>query len=277
MTNEVINSNAELGDGITEQAIAACPHLASIITKTTQPKPVGFSLLRASEVERTHSADSPMGCTLNWVKNYLGKPHPELGRKGPVCPFVPNSLELDFIWMAEIEEKTSSIERVSEIITDYCDVFMSTEPTSEPEAMNKAFLIVFPTLGEKGAAFVDKVQYKLKKQFVDMGLMLGEFHANNQSPGLRNPDFKPLRSPIPMLAIRHMVDTDLPFLVKEDYPAEERASFLRSYLTHLGGNLSSAKFDHALNAVIEAEIQKSRAAFHQENKHNLLQTLEPSL
>jgi len=269
MTNEVINLKRELNSGITPEAIAACPHLANILAEAEQLGTINSGLVKASQVVLNNHADSPLAIILDWVKSYLAKPHPDLGRKGPVCPFVPNSLELDYIWLAEVKEETPTIERVGEIITDYCENFMATEPVSAPESMNKAFLIVFPTLGEEGAAFVDKVQFKLKKQFVEQGLMLGEFHSKNQSPGLRNPDFKPLRSPIPMLAIRHMVDTDLPFLVKEDYPAEERASFLRSYLTHLGGGLSSSKFDHALNSVIEAEIQKSRELSNQVPQENL--------
>jgi hypothetical protein len=87
-----------------------------------------------------------------------------------------------------------------------------------------------------------------------MGLMLGEFHANNESPGLRNPDFRPLRSPIPMLAIRHMVDSDLPFLIRETYAPEERSAFLRSYLFRLGGALSQVQLNEALDELIVAEV-----------------------
>src|SRR5262249_49614221 len=141
--------------------------------------------------------------------------------------------------------------------TDYRNVFLETEPTSGPEAMNKAFLVVFPSLtagGPEGAALVDKVQASLKPYFVDMGLMLGEFHAANESPGLRNPAFRPLRSPIPMLAIRHMVESDLPFLIRKTYPPELRSLFLRSYLFRMGGMLSQAKFNEALNGVVAAEM-----------------------
>ena len=43
--------------------------------------------------------------------------------------------------------------------------------------------------------------------------MIGEFHsAPPAKAGLHNPDFRPLYSPIPLLAIRNMVATDYPFL-----------------------------------------------------------------
>lgn len=213
-------------------------------------------LMRVSEIKSKYDLNSPLACVIDWVQNFLGNTHPELGRKGPVCPFVPISLELDTIWMAEIKEAHLSSDQIAQIITSYRDLFLETEPKQGPEMMNKAFLVVFSNLLENGAHVVDEVQYKLKRYFVAKGLMLGEFHANNESPGLRNPDFRPLRSPIPMLAIRYMVDSDLPFLMRADYSAEERATFLRAYITRLAGELSPAKFTEALEAMIEAEVDE---------------------
>jgi hypothetical protein len=212
-------------------------------------------LMRMSEVEGAQDPDSSLTCIARWVREFLARPHPQLGRKGSVCPFVPLSLEMDSIWLAEVAQADVGFESISRIITEYRDVFLAMEPTTGPDAMQKSFLIVFPTLGTEGAALVDKVQYALKKHFVDMGLMLGEFHSANEGAGLRNPDFRPLRSPVPMLAIRHMVESDLPFLMRESYPPRERASFMRSYLSRVGGNLPPAKFDHVLDRLIAAEIE----------------------
>jgi hypothetical protein len=213
--------------------------------------------MRVSEVDRECAPTSPRTCLLNWLRQFVARPHPMLGRKGSVCPVVPTALASDSIWITEIIEDNPSVESISAIITECRNVFLSTEPKNGPDAINKAFLVAFPSLGDHGsdgAAVIDKVQCNLKKYFVDMGLMLGEFHAANDSPGLRNPEFRPLRSPVPMLAIRHMVESDLPFLTRESYPANERSSFLRSYLFRLGGSLSQVKFDEALNCLIAAEI-----------------------
>jgi hypothetical protein len=164
---------------------------------------------------------------------------------------------MDTIWMAEVAEAAPTLEGIAAIITEYRNVFLEMEPKSGPEAMNKAFLLVFPSLtanGTEGAAIVDQVQIRLKPFFVETGLMLGEFHSANQSPGLRNPAFRPLRSPIPMLAIRHMVESDLPFLIRKTYPPELRSSFLRSYLFRMGGTLSQAKFNEAVDGLVAAEM-----------------------
>ena len=89
---------------------------------------------------------------------------------------------------------------------------------------------------------------------LERGMMLGEFHSMNDSPGLRNPEFRPLRSPVPMLAIRLMVESDLPFMTRDQYTYEERAAFLRSYLYRLGSSLKPARFNEALEKLIVAEV-----------------------
>lgn len=238
----------------TNPAPQKCPMSFNAV-KEVAPAQSGQRLMRVSEVARDYPESSPLASVLDWMHAFLARAHPELGRKGAVCPFVPMSLEQDSIWMAEISEADATVDSISAVISQYRDLFLVTEPTSGPDTINKAFVVVFPNLGPDGAGVVDEVQNRLKKDFVDLGLMLGEFHSANESPGLRNADFRPLRSPIPMLAMRHMVDSDLPFLLRYVYAPAERSSFLRSYLYRLAGTLGQAKFDQALDGVIEAEIE----------------------
>jgi hypothetical protein len=212
--------------------------------------------MRVSEVDRECSATSTPAKVVKWLREFLACPHPNLGRSGSVCPFVPIALELDRIWVAEVTTEDPSIDSISSIITEFREMFLRTEPTNGPEALNKAFLVAFPTLishGSKAAALVDEVQYRLKPTFVEKGIMLGEFHATNESPGLRNPDFRPLRSPIPMLAIRHMVESDLPFMTRANYSSKEQAAFLRAFLFRLGGSLKPSSFNEALERLIAVE------------------------
>ncbi|OEZ63700.1 DUF6875 domain-containing protein [Duganella sp. HH105] len=237
------------------QPQATCP-MAAAHAETAAHPAASPRLMRVSEVDREYPGGTPLAQVMDWVRAFLARPHPDLGRKGAVCPFVPVSLLQDSIWLAEITDRDLSLDKISAIISQYRDLFLATEPTRGPDAINKAFMVVFPNLGKEGAAVVDEVQYRLKRDFVDMGLMLGEFHSANESEGLRNPEFRPLRSPIPMLAIRHMVDSDLPFLLRAGYPASVRAAFLRSYLYRMAGTLPSTKLEQALDGVIEAEVEQ---------------------
>jgi hypothetical protein len=36
----------------------------------------------------------------DWIKSYVVKPHKELGRAGPVSPFVPGALDRKTFWLA---------------------------------------------------------------------------------------------------------------------------------------------------------------------------------
>src|SRR5947199_277898 len=93
---------------------------------------------------------------------------------GAVCPFTGT--------------KSETKEEIVETVGQYRDYFLELEPKSGDLAFDKAILIVFPNLGADDAAMVDDAQAELKPRFVDSGLMIGEFHENNQSPGLRNDD-----------------------------------------------------------------------------------------
>ena len=217
------------------------------------------ALMRASDVERTLPG-SALATIVDWVRTFLARPHAEVGRSGPVCPFTPAALALDTIWLTQVEDSDPEPARLIEVVSRYRDLFFQIEPREGPTAINKTILVVFPNLGGDAAALVDDVQQQLKSSFVDLGLMLGEFHAKNESPGLRNPDFRPLRSPVPMLAIRQMVETDLPFLRRCIDEPHLRVAYLRSYLRRLGGAVRRSYFDQAVVALVEAELELQSTA-----------------
>ncbi|MDZ8083631.1 MAG: DUF6875 domain-containing protein [Nostoc sp. DedQUE01] len=171
---------------------------------------------------------------LEWVKNFLGKPHPHLGRPGAVCPFVPYSLRSNSIRLAVIRTKDLYPEQIENIVRRYRDIFLETDVKEQELKISKAFLLIFPDIHiEEASEIIDSVQQKLKPWFVESGLMIGEFHKRNQSPGLHNPNFRPLRSPVPLLAIRFMVEADLPFLQSPADP-HLRIRYLEAYLKRFG-------------------------------------------
>ena len=61
-------------------------------------------------------------------------------------------------------------------------------------------------------------------------MMIGEFHEANNSSGLRNEYFYPLRTSIPCLAIRHMVATDIAFMTPNHSDKDTKIHLLKSYI-----------------------------------------------
>jgi hypothetical protein len=147
----------------------------------------------------------------NWVLEYLCTPHPSLGRAGPVCPFTRQSIEKGKFWIATISNAQFESDEIVELIDGYRDLFLELP---SKDLMDKTIILALPGLnGETCGPKVDDLQKKLKPHFVNQGLMIGQFYSSCMESGLWNEQFHPLQSPIPLLAIRHMVPSDFPFLV----------------------------------------------------------------
>ena len=117
----------------------------------------------------------------------------------------------------------------------FAPIFSTMEPNEGAAQQFKAAVFIFPDIPlEQTELCIDGVQSACKPFFVRRGLMLGEFHLRNNSPGLRNKNFFPLRTPVPCLAVRHMVPTDLAFLDVSKYPPQLRVDFLTSFLDVFG-------------------------------------------
>ena len=149
-----------------------------------------------------------------WARNYLCCPHADLGRNGPMCPFVPGALQKQLLFATIYEDGELDVNEIKAIVLSEMERFIKLEPVSGNEAQFKSLMVLFPELpADEVANLIEVAQAELQKHFVPNGLMVGEFHAGPpQKGGLWNSAFRPLYSPVPMLVIRHMVPTDLLFL-----------------------------------------------------------------
>jgi len=162
-----------------------------------------------------------------WLEDFLNRPHPLLGRSGEVCPWTRRTLDLGKLLLAPIA--TDEPAEVDRILYALLDEFSSTEPTNGADAAFRSIVSIFHRIAPRHAAeFIVATHARLKPAFLDRGLMLGEFYPTCRKPGLRNPEFRPLRAPVPLLVIRQMVEPDVEFLLDRD-------EFVEAYLrTHRG-------------------------------------------
>jgi hypothetical protein len=176
---------------------------------------------------------------LGYVRGFLAKPHESVGRPGPVCPYVPKSLQLDCVRMAVVRTahipKESLRASLADLLLEYLPQFEALEPCTGRQRQYKTVIFIFPDVALQDARdVIDGAQADAKPEFVARGLMVGEFHAANNATGLRNPDFYPLRTPHPCLAIRHMVPGDYVFMTLDNYAVELQRKFLASFLDVFG-------------------------------------------
>lgn len=178
-----------------------------------------------------------LGTMLCYVREFLAKPHPDVGRGGPVCPFIPKALKLDALYLRVC--RVRALADIRHAALSAKAQFAALAPAAGNLRFFRAVILVFPDVPVQVAhELIDATQHELKDVFVQVGLMLGEFHLLNNAAGLRNDRFYPLRAPYPCLAMRHMVPSDLPFL-------KEKKEWTKAYLNQFDSaeNFASAKAD----------------------------------
>jgi hypothetical protein len=162
--------------------------------------------------------------TARWVRAYTTGPHPALGRPGPVCPWVEESIDRGLCLIGLVHRGDEDEAPMDEVVSALGSYYLAMEPQAGHGAQFKAIVTVFAGLDpEEAPDYINGLHLRLKPSFVARGMMLGEFFPSCDKPGLRNPEFRPLRSPLPLLVIRPMVRQDIVFL-------SDRMEFIRAYL-----------------------------------------------
>eukprot|EP00954_Amorphochlora_amoebiformis_P001180 91697-Amorphochlora_amoeboformis.AAC.1 len=150
----------------------------------------------------------------SYIYDFLAKPAEGLGRKGAVCPFVPKAIKNDALYLSVC--RSSTFEAVKQTMEGHIVRFNGLSPRkNDKNAKFKAIVVAFPEVPlHQVKNIIDRVQRALKLRCIDMGLMIGEFHLLNPTSGLHSDDFFPLRTVSPVLAIRHMVPSDIAFMTQ---------------------------------------------------------------
>jgi hypothetical protein len=157
----------------------------------------------------------------DWIKTFVATPNRDLGRTGPVCPFVPGACERKTLWLAPEQIANRSVPDVVELINGYKKLLLRAQPIEGDDANYKAIMVVLTDLSaDRAKDYVDDAQIQdLKKpSYAEDGVVLGEFHERNEGSAVRNPSFHPFKAPAPFLLMRLAVIGDwVFFLDNEDW------------------------------------------------------------
>jgi hypothetical protein len=152
----------------------------------------------------------------DWVRERIAAPHPELGRSGDVCPFVAASFNNDGLRYAVVPGDDLSAATVTAVVASLGTHFDHVRRQSSRPHL-QTFITLFPGMTDEALTpIILSVHHTLKDSFVRAHRMLGEFMPDYESPGIHNPHFRPLTSPVPLLVIRSMVANDSIFLDSHD-------------------------------------------------------------
>ena len=154
----------------------------------------------------------------DWIKAFVAKPHKDLGRAGPVCPFVPGALERETLWLAAERIADRDVPAVVELINGYQRLFLDTQPTDGDDADYKVIVVVFTDLsGDRAQGVFDDVLEQVGvRSYAENGIVFGPFFKGNQGTALYNSSFRPFSSPVSFLFVRRGVVSDWKFFLDDE-------------------------------------------------------------
>ena len=154
----------------------------------------------------------------DWIKTFVARPHKDLGRAGPVCPFVPGALERKALWLAPERIADLDVPAVVELMKVHKSLFLDAQPTDGEDANYKVIVVVFTDLSadRAQALFDDVLQQLAVPSYVEDGILFGPFYEGNKGTAIYNSGFRPFQSPVPFLFVRHGVISDWKFFLDNE-------------------------------------------------------------
>ena len=148
----------------------------------------------------------------------MARPHRDIGRDGPVCPFVPVAWERKALWLAAERSAGRSAPDVIQLIAGYKRMLLAAEPVDGDDANYKSIIVVFTDLPAAQAKefFGSVLQQIAVPSYVDEGLVMGPFYEGNDGNAIYNPNFRPFTSPVPFLLMRRAVISDWKFFLNDE-------------------------------------------------------------
>ncbi len=159
---------------------------------------------------------------LEWVREFLARPHPDLGRKGPICPFVAPTIRMGCLKVQVIEDLDgSSMRELRRVVLSRAAAFLRDSPAQGPHGTFASVVLVFPNLRADRLGMLDQIHGELKTFLMCRDLMFSPFHPDSSKPSISNDEFRPFRAPFAALVIRHLDVRDISFM------SFSREAFLR--------------------------------------------------
>jgi hypothetical protein len=154
----------------------------------------------------------------DWITRVVARPHKDLGREGPVCPFVPEALARKTLWLASEHIAGRSVADVVQLINGYKTQFLHAQPIDGDGANYKSIVVVFTDLSADRAKglFDDVLEPLAVPSYVEDGLVMGGFYESNEATAIYNRSFRPFTPPVPFLLMRHAVISDWKFFLDHD-------------------------------------------------------------
>jgi hypothetical protein len=178
-----------------------------------------FLLDDLNDINRTSKLDGrdlhALQAVTEWINSFIVGPHKDLGRAGPVCPFVPGALKNNTLWLAPERIAGKSVAEVTQLVEGYKNLLLDVPPIDGDAAAYKSFVVVFTDMSTDRAKEVfDEVLKNLAvPSYAEDGVVMGPFYESNEATAIYNASFRPFRPPVPFLLVRRAVISDWKFFL----------------------------------------------------------------
>ena len=174
----------------------------------------------AGRTSRLSDSDlAALRAVADWIRTYVLQPHEDLvGHDGPVCPFVPGSVERRSLWLAPEQIADRAMPDVVELMSGYERRLLENQPTNGDGVNHDVIAVVFTDLSADRAqsVFEGVLRELAVPSYVEHGLLFGPYYEGNAGTAIYNPSFRPFESPVPFLFVRHGVISDWKFFLDNE-------------------------------------------------------------
>jgi hypothetical protein len=198
------------------------------------------SICPSTEIDSISDAAlrATFGAGLAWIKTFIMQPHPDLGRKGPVCPFAQPAHEARAMYFCALDAGEMSFDV-------FIDVMMRVTSSFNRVARNMSGYY----------KYIDCAHSMLKPFYMNAGLMLGEFHPLSAVRGAHSETICPMRSDVPIFVIRSIALHDILFIDRPSGALGMRIHELECYMRAVGNLLPLGEATRIKDRIEELKSQ----------------------
>ncbi len=163
-----------------------------------------------SEVE-TNALKSSM----RWMREFIMRPHPNLGRTGPVCPFVKPAIDDHLLYFSVNQaQDPMNFKSIYDEMMHYKDIFNTFEPFTGPLSELRVIMFLCPLSHE--SVLSDPHESKmLKSDMMKEGITVGQFFPTSDVKRMLRDKFFPVQPPVCMYSMRTFIPGDWMFISGE--------------------------------------------------------------
>jgi len=193
---------------------------------------------------------------LAWIKQFIMQPHPDLGRKGQVCPFAQPAHEAGAIYFCALDVGEMNFDVFIDVMMQLPSFFARVARTM-PRHTELLSLCIFPInlRPESYYKFIDCAHSILKPFYMNAGSMLGEFHPLSAVRGAHSKNIFPMRSDVPIFVIRAISPHDILFIDRQSGALGVRIHELECYLRGVGSRLPPGEVARLNDRIEELKSQ----------------------